>query len=351
MKKTLLAFLLLAACAASSCGGGDPGTDFEVAVPVSVIEIAPGSIEEYVTATGTARAAKEAVLAVETTGEYRLRINPATGKPFALGDRAPAGVEIVRIVNEEVENDIRIDAVRLTLETRQIEYEQQQSLYGKGGITRGELKDSERAYVDARYNYENAKIRLAKLNVAAPFEGLITALPYYTPGVRVETGARLVTVQEYSALVLETGLPGRELGRVRADQPVRIMNYTLPDDTLSGRVTQVSPALSEGSRSFSASILIDNSDLVLRPGMFLKAEIVVARRDSAIVIPKDVIQVKQRGKTVFIVQRGAAQERIIKTGLENPDFVEVLEGLAADDRLVVRGFETLRERSRVRIVQ
>ena len=254
-------------------------------------------------------------------------------------------------MNEEAENDIRIDAVRLTLETRRIQYEQQLSLFDKGGITHGELKDSERAFVDARYNYENAKLRLAKLRVVAPFEGVITSLPYYTPGVRVEAGTHLFTVQEYSSLVLEVGLPARELGRVRQDQPVRVTNYTLPNDTLAGRVAQASPALNEGSRSFAASIVVDNPGLALRPGMFVKAEIVVARRDSAIVIPKDVIQIKQRGKTVFVVERGAAQERIIVTGLQNPDFVEVVAGLAADERLVVRGFETLRQRSRVRIVQ
>ena len=81
MKKTVLPLILLAACAAPSCGGGDQAGDFEVAVPVSVIEIAPGSIEEYVTATGTARAAQEARLAVETPGEYLLRFETPWDEP------------------------------------------------------------------------------------------------------------------------------------------------------------------------------------------------------------------------------------------------------------------------------
>ena len=116
-------------------------------------------------------------------------------------------------------------------------------------------------------------------------------------------------------------------------------------------VTQVSPALDAASRSFKAMVEIENPGLLLRPGMFVQAEIIVARSDSAIVIPKDVIQVKQRGKTVFIVQKGAAQERIITTGLENPEWIEVREGLEPNDRLVVRGFETLRNRSKVKVVR
>jgi len=85
--------------------------------------------------------------------------------------------------------------------------------------------------------------------------------------------------------------------------------------------------------------------------MFVKAEIVVAAKDSAIVIPKDIILSKRRGKTVYIVEKGAAQERAISTGLENPEFVEVTTGLKKDERLVVKGFEMLRHRSKVKIIR
>ena len=349
MKKiTLLSIALLTF---ASCGGGDEGTDVEVAVPVSVEEIAPGSIEEFVTATGTVKASKEVTINAETGGEYILLKNPSTGKPFALGEIVAKGTRIIHLVNPEEENNIRIDAKKLTLETARLEYEQQKSLYDKGGVTRLELSQAERSYIDSKYDYENAQFRLENLQITAPFKGVITSLPYYTRGVKVAQGAELLGVKEYSRLQLEVSLPGKELGRADAGQNVRIMNYTLPDDTLSGVVTQVSPALDPASRSFKAMIEIGNPDLILHPGMFVKAEIVVAGSDSTIVIPKDVIQVKQRGKTVFIVQKGAAQERIITTGLENPGWIEVLDGLEVNDRLVIRGFETLRNRSKVKVVR
>ena len=87
------------------------------------------------------------------------------------------------------------------------------------------------------------------------------------------------------------------------------MNYSLPDDTLSGEITQLSPAIDSETRSFKGSVMISNPNLLLRPGMFVRAEIVVASKDSTIVIPKDIVLVKQRGKTVFIVDKGAAEER------------------------------------------
>ena len=85
--------------------------------------------------------------------------------------------------------------------------------------------------------------------------------------------------------------------------------------------------------------------------MFVKADIIVAQEYSAIVIPKDIILSRRRGKTVFIVEGQTAQERTINTGLENPDNVQVVEGLNVDERLVVEGYETLRNRAKVRIVR
>jgi multidrug efflux pump subunit AcrA (membrane-fusion protein) len=85
--------------------------------------------------------------------------------------------------------------------------------------------------------------------------------------------------------------------------------------------------------------------------MFVNAEIVVASKDSAVVIPKDIITSSREGKVVYVVDKGAARRRIISTGLENPEFVEVIEGLQKDERLVVKGFETLRDRSKVKIIR
>jgi multidrug efflux pump subunit AcrA (membrane-fusion protein) len=85
--------------------------------------------------------------------------------------------------------------------------------------------------------------------------------------------------------------------------------------------------------------------------MFVKIETIVAQKDSVIVIPKEIILSKRKGKTVYIVEKGAAQERIINTGIENADFVEIREGLKVGERLVTKGFETLHNRSKVKIVR
>jgi RND family efflux transporter MFP subunit len=343
----LASFLLLFV----ACGNRESGLDAEVASLVSVEEIKLGSIEEFITATGTVNAEKEALLKSEIAGFYSLLINPKTKKPFVLGDYVTEGQEIIKLDNPEVLNNIKIESQELNLELSKSEYEKQQSLYDKGGVTLRELRNAERSYIDAQYAYDNALISLAKMKVVAPFDGVIVDLPYYTKGIKVSTNLNMVKIMNYSKLYMDINLPGKDMTRIEASQPVRIMNYTMTEDTLKGYISQVSPAIDPDSRTFKASVTIENPNWLLRPGMFVKADIIVAREDSAIVIPKDIILSRRRGKTVFIVDGQTAHERRITTGLENPDVVQVTEGLNVDERLVVEGYETLRSRAKVRIVR
>ncbi|HSN50031.1 MAG TPA: hypothetical protein VLR52_02285, partial [Bacteroidales bacterium] len=105
------------------------------------------------------------------------------------------------------------------------------------------------------------------------------------------------------------------------------------------------------TRTFKGNISINNSKYLLRPGMFVKADIIIDQQDSVIVIPKNIILSRQRGKTVFVVDRGVAVERIIETGLENLTDAEVTKGLTKNERIVTTGFETLSNKSKVKIIK
>ncbi len=348
MKRHLIPWILILLVFA--CNQSQENLDTQIAVPVSVQDVSLKPIEEFLTTTGTVNAIQDVVLKAETDGFYRLGKN-SRGKTFILGDFVKKGNIIIYLDNPELENNIKIDSQKLNLDISKSEYEKQQSLYKKGGVTLRELKDAERAFIDAKYNYDNAVIQLAKTKIIAPFDGFIVDLPYYTEGTRVAMSARMVQIMNYKKLYTDINLPGKELGRIKVAQSVRIMNYTLPKDTLWGEIKQVSPAIDADTRSFKASVEVDNHALLLRPGMFIKAEVVVAKKDSAIVIPKDVILASGQGNRVFVVVKGSADERRISIGIENPKEVEVTNGLKVDERLIVKGFETLRNRSKVKVVR
>lgn len=346
MKKIINVLLIVLFMTSCNRRSQDLGKD--ITIPVTVEEVKPGTIEKFIEITGAVEPVKEVQLKSQITGNYLLKINPSTGRPFALGDKVNAGTEIVEIEDREFENNIKLNSLKLNLDITKQVYDKQQSLYDKGGVTLSELKNAEINYINASYSYEDALLNLQKMHVKAPFTGVIIDLPYSTPGVKVDANVLLVKIMDYSKLLMEVNLPEKTMGETKAGQVVRVTNYTLPNDTLLGSVNQLSPAINAETRSYKGLILVDNPRLQLRPGMYIKGEIVVASASNAIIVPKEIIVSKQRGNSVFVVEKGVAYERIVEFGLENPKEVQIISGLKIDEKLVVRGFETLRDRSKVK---
>lgn len=346
---TILSLLLLSVFFA--CSQEDSSIKTDIKIPVSVVSIKPQTISRFIETTGTVYSSKEGLIKSDLSGIYKLQRNPATGKPFALGDAVKAGQVVIRIEDQEFENNLQIESKKLNLELAENNLKKQESLYDKGGVTQTELKSASIEHVTAKYAFKNAEIQMGKMAVKAPFDGVIVELPYHTDGVKIDQGQVLFKVMQYDKLLMDVKLPEKHLPEITLDQVVQISNYNVATDTIYGRISQISPIINADTRTFHSVLQIDNEKRLLRPGMFIKAFILSEKRDSTIVIPKETVISRQDAKVVFTVENGIATEKKITTGLENMDVIEVVAGLKVNDRLVTSGFETLRNKSKVSIVQ
>jgi membrane fusion protein (multidrug efflux system) len=350
MKKYLFLFAALL-ISASACRNQDQNLAADVEIPVSVEELKLKPIEEFINTTGTAFPKGEVELKTKIQAAYFLGKNSRTGKLWQLGDKVKEGDVIAQLQDQEYVNSVKLETNKLNLELMESELRKQESLYEKGGVTLKELKTAGINYENARTAVVTSELQLEKMKIVSPIDGIIVDLPYYTQGTQVETGANIVKIMDYKTMYMDVQLPEKYITDVRPGQVVKMTNYTMPEDTIIGAVTQLSPAINPDTRTFKGKVSINNENLLLRPGMFVKADIITSRKDSAIVIPKNIILSRQKGKTVFIVDRGVAAERIIETGLENITDVEVTRGLEKNDRVVTSGFETLGNRSKVKIIK
>ena len=335
----------------SGCRNQDQNLSADVEIPVSVEDIKLKSIEEFVNTTGTAFPKGEIVLKSKITASYYLEKNPQTNRNWQLGDRVQAGSLIARLEDKEYVNSIKLETNELNLELTESELKKQESLYEKGGVTLKDLKTASINYANAKTTVENAKLQLEKTRIVAPIDGVIVDLPYYTQSTQVETGSTIVKIMDYQIMYMDVQLPEKYISVIKPGQVVKLTNYTIPEDTIIGSITQLSPAINADTRTFKGNISINNPNYLLRPGMFVKADIVTNHKDTVIVIPKSIILSRQKGKTVFIIDRGVAAERIIETGLENITEVEVRRGLTKNERVVTSGFETLSNQSKVKIIK
>ena len=85
-------------------------------------------------------------------GEYYLQVNSRTGKKFKMGDIVKKGELIIRLENKEYENEVNIEGAKIDLEISRMEYEKQQALYEKGGVTLREKVDGENQWVTSKKN-------------------------------------------------------------------------------------------------------------------------------------------------------------------------------------------------------
>ena len=342
-----LSVLFMAAC------NNQPQTGpSDIETPVSVREMKPtGTISRLVNTSGTAQAIFSVDLISEMSGRYNLQNNPRTGRPFKLGDAVRKDELIIRLEDSEYENNIRIESRKLSLEIAEQEQVKQKELQEKGGATGSQVKNAEVQATNARYDLANAMLNLEKMNIKAPFDGVIVNLPHYSNETKIASNQPMVGIMNYSNMFMEINLPESAIGVIQVNQPVQITHYQLPNDTLRGVISELSPAISSETRTFKGRILINNSELKLRPGMFAKADVVIDKAENAIVIPKNVVQSSRNRRFVYVVERNVAVMRILTVGIEDEENVQIIDGLYENDQLIVRGFETLRENSRVKVLR
>jgi RND family efflux transporter MFP subunit len=344
---SVLALIIFLACDQAE----EESPTIDIAAPVSVMQIKTGSLARYTIATGNALAEKVMEINAQIGGKYKLKNHPSYNRPFKLGDRVKAGQTFIEIEDKEYVNSIGLESVKMNLDLAQQEYEKQKSVFDKGGVTLRELGNAELQLTQAKNDLESAEIRLEKMVVNIPISGIIVDLPQYTPNSLIQAGKILATIMDYSRMYVDVSLPENTMMEIKSGQKVQITNYSLANDTLSGTITELSPAIDVNTRTYLGKVRFNNSKLLIRPGMFVKTLIKVNQKENILVIPKEVIISDQRGKRVFIVQDNTAFERIIQTGLENENMVEITGGLEENERLVIKGFETLRNKSKVKVLK
>jgi RND family efflux transporter MFP subunit len=351
-KKNIIALCAISVLISAACNTPPQSAPVDIESQVSVRELKfDGSISRLVNTSGTVLAMSSVDLNSEISGHYHLQNNPRTGRPFKLGDAVRKDELMIRFEDNEYENNIRISSRRLSLEIAEQEHIKQKELLEKGGVTATQVRNAEITVANARYDLTNATLNLEKMNVKAPFDGVIVNLPHYTPNTRVSSNQPMVSLMSYSNMFMEINLPESAIEHIQINQPVHITHYILPEDTLKGVISELSPAISSETRTNKRKILINNSELKLRPGMFGKADVIIERSENVIEKKKNVLQTARNRRFVYVVERNTAIIRNLVTGIEDEENVEVLDGLHENDQLIIRGYETLRENSRVRVIR
>jgi len=190
----------------------------------------------------------------------------------------------------------------------------------------------------------NIDLQLSRTEVRAPVSGEITHRNAVVGAVASAAGQPMFTLIRDGALELSGDVAEIDLIRVAAGQPVKMVAVGSPD-ALTGTVRLVEPTIDTTTRLGRARITIDNPGNV-RAGMFMDAEILVAERET-IAIPVTAVGSSAQGSTVMKVVDGTVSRVLVKTGIRDGGWVEILEGLSAGESVVTKAGAFVRDGDRI----
>ncbi len=201
------------------------------------------------------------------------------------------------------------------------------------------LKESE---VDA---LANKPALAAVFSLIAPIAGIVVERNA-TIGATVGSDANLFKIIDISRVWIDANVFEKDLDRVRRGQEVKVSVPAFPGANFSGSVILISSVVDPETRTVKVRTEVPNPDGRLKPDMFANVQIITDVHRNSISIPQSAV-LNDGGKTVVFVTDGSGyKKRVVTTGMQGGDRIEIIEGLAAGDKVVVKGNYLLLQQSK-----
>jgi RND family efflux transporter MFP subunit len=219
---------------------------------------------------------------------------------------------------------------------------------------RAALAESQSQLVSARTDLDRLSALEAYSHITAPFSGVVTRR-YADTGALIQAGTAsetqsmpVVQLAEWSRLRLVVPVPESAVSQLLLGSAVKVHVSAMNRD-FEGRVARFADALDDETRTMHTEIDVQNSDGTLKEGMYAEARIILKQENDALTIPVQALERNSSGGTVLIVDaEGRVEERQVKLGAESSDRVEILAGLAENERVVIGNRGEFRAGEKVR---
>lgn len=172
--------------------------------------------------------------------------------------------------------------------------------------------------------------------VNAPIAGIIDARNINL-GQAVEPNTVLFHISNRDKLLVVAQVYEEDLGKVKVGQEVNVHVLSYPKQTFPGQVTLIEPNLDPLTRTVNVRITLDNTEGLLKPGMFVRANVILTHNKAALTVPNAALLQADNQQFVF-VQNGGTYKRVdVKVGAVEDDYSEIIGGLVPGDLVVTQG--------------
>jgi membrane fusion protein, multidrug efflux system len=305
--------------------------------------------------TGTLRPLREAVVKARVAGELQ-QLAVREGEPISKGQLI-GRIDSTEAQARVAERQADLEGARSQLQLAEKNRTTQKALLERGFISKNAFDST-----DSSYEVAHAKVKAAEASLAvsqkalqdtllvAPIDGTV-AQRHAEPGERVPVDGRVLTIVDLSMLEMSVPVPAADIASVKVGQDVSFTVEGHNGRGFAGRVERINPIATTGSRSIDIYLVIDNTDRVLRGGLFAQGTLILERLPSAVVVPLSAVREEGANHYVYAVEQGTIARKAVTLGatLRDQGLVQIAEGLAPGTRVVRNNLGSLREGSVVRI--
>jgi HlyD family secretion protein len=234
--------------------------------------------------------------------------------------------------NDIAQADAALALARANLTTAQNNYDRLQN-----GPDPQALQSAQYTLQDAQDQLAQAKSNLHKVDLVAPFDGVVTSVAA-TDGQMVSDGAAILTLTDPKAMEVDATVVEQDFPLVAAGQAVTLYFDALPEANVTGKISRIVPQrLSGAQANYLIAISLDNIPDHLVDGMSADASIVIDQRQNVLRLPRSLVRARSDGTAQVEVWNGlAVEKRTVEVGLKGDSYTEILSGLQAGDLVVAQ---------------
>jgi membrane fusion protein (multidrug efflux system) len=186
--------------------------------------------------------------------------------------------------------------------------------------------------------------------IQAPFSGIL-GIRQVNLGQYLKGGDPVVPLQSLDPIHVDFSVPQEKMAQAQVGREVRVAQQGTAASGLEGKVTAVDSVIDPATRNVQIQATFANPEGRLRPGMFVKVQVVLPEKESTVSLPISSVRYAPYGNSIFIVEemkdpKGQAykgvRQQFVKLGSERGDLIEVLSGVKAGEEVVTSGVFKLR---------
>jgi membrane fusion protein (multidrug efflux system) len=309
--------------------------------PVEVATVSVDAIVRAASAVGTLRSNETVIVRPEVAGRI-IKINFDEGASVRKGDPL--------VMLDDSVNRAEVEQERSRLALAETNFRRAADMAQRGVGTQRTRDEAESALGVARAALSLAEAKLRKMVILAPFSGVV-GLRKVSDGDYVNAGQDLVNLESIDPMKVDFRIPEILLPELHTGQTLEIEIDALGGLRVPGKISAIDPLADQAGRSIVIRAVVPNAERRLRPGLYVRVELVLERRVNALLVPEAAIFPAGDQQFVYVLTTdGKVAQTRVKTGLRQAGRVEIVEGLKPDDRIVTAGHMRLRDGIPVTVV-